>query len=142
MTKEVLKQKSSDAKERVLRRSGAIVRGIMRRMIKYQPDNKIKSPPGRPPYSHVQRGGIRNLIFWEYDHFTGTVVIGPKKDSSISNVRPVPGALDKGGKTLVRVENKRNSKRVLAHIRPRPFTDEALARFQNQYPDLWKDCIK
>lgn len=142
MTTELLESKARKAKEAVLRRSGAISRGIMRRLIRR---GKRKSEPGQPPISHVAKGGIKNLIAWGYDKRTGTVVVGPMRDSSISNINPVPGTLDQGGKSLIRVDDgkgKGKRRRVMAMVRARPFTGEALRRFAEGYPDLWKDAIK
>lgn len=136
-------RKKQSAKERVLKRSGAIVRGIMRRMIKKR---KKKSEPGNPPHSHVENGGIKNLIHWFYDPWKQTVVIGPEIDPSKPNVNPVPGVLNAGGLTMVRTSKDRQKKggpkRVLARIRPRPYRDEALDRFKHTYPELWRDCIR
>lgn len=136
-------KKKQSAKERVLKRSGAIVRGIMRRMIKKRKKN---SQPGSPPHSHVESGGIKNLIHWFYDPLRQTVVIGPEIDPSKPNVNPVPGVLNAGGLTMVRTSKDRQKKggpnRVLARIKPRPYRDEALNRFKTTYPELWRDCIR
>jgi hypothetical protein len=140
-----LRRKAEKAKEKVLKRSGAIVRSIMRNSIKYRA--KGSSPPGSPPYSHVKSGGIKNLILFEYDAKTQTVVIGPARDpQTMANVAPVPGTLETGGRSRVRLPPRlrkaRGKPTTIATVKARPFAKPALERFESTYPDLWSKAIE
>jgi hypothetical protein len=159
------------AKERNLRRAGALVRGIMRRLIRRRKNPNLASPVGSPPYAHFYPG-IKNTI--EFAVHKNRVIVGPQRLNK-PNISPVPGALEHGGRTLVRVRvgvtqkgkkkkkktntpkkpippwllkkiiaNKAKTKviRVPADIRPRPFARPALNIFKSQYPDIWRNCIK
>lgn len=156
-----LLSKAWEAKERNLRRGGAIVRGIMRKLIKYRKNPRLASPPGTPPYAHF-KPGIRNTI--QFVSNRNRMIVGPQIAYDKPNISPVPGALEHGGRTLVRVragqpKKKRKKKkptgakkpippwllkkiianrqkkqpvvRVPAVIRPRPFAEPALKIFAN-----------
>jgi hypothetical protein len=98
--KELL-SKSWEAKERNLRRAGAIVRGIMRRLIRYRKNPRIASPPGTPPFAHF-KPGIKNTI--QFAVSRNRMIVGPQIARDKPNISPVPGALEHGGRTLVKVQ--------------------------------------
>jgi hypothetical protein len=104
----VVKERAFQAKTKNLRRAGAIVRGIMRRLIRPRKNPRLASPPGTPPFAHFLPG-IKNTI--EFDANANRVVIGPQINRSRPNISPVPGALEHGGTTLVRTFRRRNPKR-------------------------------
>lgn len=140
-----LRRKAAKAKEKVLKRSGAIVRATMRNSIKYRA--KGSSPPGSPPFSHVRSGGIKNLIFFEVDARTQSVIIGPAADPQARrNIAPVPGTLEGGGRSRIRLpprlRRKMGKNATIAKVAARPFARPALERFETTYPDLWKGAIE
>lgn len=140
-----LRRKVRQAKERVLKRSGSLVRAIMRNSIKYKPTGN--SPPGSPPYAHTKGGGIRNLIFWSYDPKTQTVAIGPARDSQAArNIAPVPGTLERGGRSRIKLppqlQRARGKATAIVRVQPRPFAQPALDQFEKKYPDLWSKAIE
>lgn len=102
--KELL-DKSWMAKEKNLRRAGAIVRGIMRRLIKRRKNPRLASPPGTPPYAHFYPG-IKNTIQFVSDR--NKMIVGPQIAFDKPNISPVPGALEHGGRTLVKVKINQN----------------------------------
>ena len=145
-----LLRKAQAAKQKVFRRGGAIVRGIMRRSMKHS--RKKKSAPGQPPMAHT-RPGIKGLI--AFDATSERAIIGPQFDPSKQiGPRPIPMVLEKGGVALVRVrppsqkgiprkhraKQPRKVQRVV--MKPRPFAQPALDAFAKQYPSLWRDAIK
>lgn len=103
-----LLDKSWMAKERNLRRAGAIVRGIMRKLIKFRKNKRLASPPGTPPYAHIYPG-IKNTIQFVADR--NRMIVGPQIDYSKPNISPVPGALEHGGRTLVKVPLNQNGQK-------------------------------
>jgi len=118
-----LLSKSWEAKERNLRRAGAIVRGIMRRLIKYRKNPRIASPVGTPPFAHF-KPGIKNTIEFVADR--NKMIVGPQIISSKPNISPVPGALEYGGRTLVKVQvggpgpKKKKKKKTASSGKPIP----------------------
>lgn len=138
-----LVRKAAQAREKTIKRGAAILRGIMRRLIRRK---KGPSPPGTPPHTHASSGGIKNLIFFEWDPLTKTAIVGPALSSGSSgNPSPVPEVLNEGGRTRVRLtrslRRKLGRENVIAHVRPRPFTTPALEQFEKSYPDLFKGAI-
>ena len=95
-----LLSKSWEAKERNLRRAGALVRGIMRKLIKYRKNPRLASPVGSPPYAHFYPG-IKNTI--QFVASRNQMIVGPQIAYNKPNINPVPGALEHGGRTLVKV---------------------------------------
>lgn len=140
---EELIRQVEQAREKSIKRGAAILRGIMRRLIRRK---KGASPPGTPPHAHASGGGIKNLIFFEWDPLTKTAIVGPAISSgSAGNPAPVPKVLDQGGRTRVRLtkalRRKIGRENVIARVRPRPFTGPALAQFEKSYPDLFRGAI-
>lgn len=156
-----LLSKAWKAKQRNLRRAGAIVRGIMRRLIRPRKNPRLASPVGTPPYAHFYPG-LKNTI--EFAVYKDKMIVGPQLTTR--NISPVPGALEYGGQTLVRAfrpKSKKKRKRkkgkyvphvskngkpvptwwkkknpmppkgakVRAKIRPRPFARPAMSIFTN-----------
>ena len=140
-----LRKKADQAKERVLKRGGALVRKIMRSSIKYRA--KGRAPVGSPPYAHTKNGGIKNLILFQYDPKTQSVVIGPARDpQAVDNIAPVPGTLEQGGRSKIRLppalRKARGKATTIATVRARPFARPALEQFEKSYPDLWREAIQ
>jgi hypothetical protein len=140
-----LRKKADQAKERTLKRSGALVRKIMRSSIKYRA--KGSAPAGSPPYSHTKSGGIKNLILFQYDPKTQSVVIGPARDpQAADNVAPVPGTLEQGGRSRIRlpkaIRRAVGKPTMIVRVQARPFAKPALDQFEKSYPDLWKGAVQ
>lgn len=140
-----LRRKIDAGREKALKRGGAIVRGIMRRSIKFKREGS--SPVGTPPFAHTKSGGIRNLIYFEYLPASRSVVVGPALDSgAASNVAPVPGTLETGGRSRIRLPKKlakqKGKTHVIAVVRPRPFAGPALEAFEKDYPEIFKGTLQ
>lgn len=99
-------------KGNAMRRAGAYVRGIMRRLIRHRKNPSVASPVGTPPYAHFLPG-IKNTITFEAK--VDRVVIGPTLDRGKPNISPVPGALEYGGYTMVK--SRRGRKKAPARKR-------------------------
>jgi hypothetical protein len=136
------------AKQQVLRRSAAILRGIMRNSIRKK---KGAAAPGQPPHGHT--GALKNLILFDVGP-SGVAVIGPAKRSDSTSVS-VPATLEHGGMIRPRkrkqpritrtgkvIVPKQTGSAKLVKVEPRPFVGPALEKFKTQYADLWKNCIK
>lgn len=112
-----------DARAKVARRQGGLVRKIMRRMIRTRKKN---SAPGQPPTN--REGQLKKFIFYFWDPFARSVVIGPEK---------LPGA---GGDTPAVLEGTKT--RSGPAPKPRPYAAPALTAAKQAIPELWKDSIK
>ena len=91
------------AKRTNLSKQGAFVRTAARSSIRKR---KRISEPGQPPSSHT--GLLRDFIFFAYEPFTQSVVIGPAKTNQVffdDDMRPitgtVPEVLEYGGRITV-----------------------------------------
>lgn len=71
---EVIKR-SDKSREKMLRRSGALVYKIARNSIRSRKNRNIHSPPGKPPYTHT--GLMKRSIRWAVSPDKRSVVIGP-----------------------------------------------------------------
>ncbi len=131
-----------DAKNRrVLVRTGAFGRRVMRGSIRPAGKKGRKSDPGQPPRYHVASGEGLRLIFYSYDSQADAVSIGPLKFRQGAaqrhgdrTIRTVP----RGGKTVPQLLNEGGSAvqitqfasgdvvRRVARYRPRPFRDLSL----------------
>ncbi len=126
---------------RTLMKGGAIVRGIMRRRIRFRKNKR--SSPGQSPFAHVSSSsfGLRT-IFYAYDPNTRSVAIGPIVGNDNSGA---PHALEFGGRAMVRLNRRQRRKlgrkRIRAFYRPRPFSLPSLETFSSKYPNIWKDTI-
>ena len=106
------------AKERALRRAGAIIRGIMRRKIRKVKNPRLASKPGKPPYAHFYPGIKNTIQFATWVSLTKSwTIVGPQIDRTKPNIAPVPGALEHGGRTLVRV-NRNYKKKAKQKLGP------------------------
>ena len=137
-----IERKAKRAKSRVMRRSGGIVRSLMRRSIRYR--KKTNSDPGSKPFAHVPSSsfGLR-MILWHYDPKTETTIIGPVGGSENTGG---PHALEHGGTAKIRMrprdQKKYGRKYSSGHVAKREFAYPALEKFSSSYPDLWKDSIQ
>jgi len=124
-----------------MKRGGAIVRSIMRRSIRKRKGN---SAPGSIPSSHVASSafGLR-MIAWFYDPRTNSTIIGPVGGSENTGA---PKALNQGGRSKIKLtprqRKKYGKKFTTGNISKREFAFPAIKKFEDQYPELWKDSIK
>ena len=135
-------QRAADrASQRIQRRSGAIVRTIMRRSIRFRKNKK--SSPGEIPFTHVRSGafGLRKIMY-DYDPQTKTTIIGPVGGTERTGA---PKALEFSGRSRIKLSprdrRRLNRKFKTVTIRKRSFARPALDAFAKAYPDLWKDSI-
>lgn len=83
--------------------AAARVRKTARNSLKTKPGS---SPAGQPPFSHV--GHIKNRLLYAWDESTlKSAVIGPEFDQSRSKHSEVPGLLEHGGTTTIRVDRSK-----------------------------------
>lgn len=92
---------------KALSRGGAFVRRKARSLVRYR---KRPSSPGKPPSAHGNWSALRELLFFNYDPATKSVVVGPAIFGSQGG--RVPGVLERGGIVPGRM-NPRRRKRVL-----------------------------
>ena len=118
------------ATRRVFTRFGGRVRTRARRSIRKR---KGISPPGQPPHSHV--GLLRDFIFFAYDPWQRSVVIGPVLLRLSSKV---PSLLEYGGVVVRRT--KKRTRRL--RYRPRPYMRPAFEQEKPRLPDLWRDSVR
>ena len=120
------------ANEKAVKRSGAKVRGFMRRMIRTT--RKKRSKPGRPPHSHTPSNefGLK-MIVYKYNPREVSMIVGPV----LRPPRDVPGRLEKGGLTIV---NTKDGK-VSATLAARPFAVPALNQYRDKFPEEWRQII-
>lgn len=127
------------ARVRVLKRSGAIVRGIWRRSIKFR--KKKNSSPGNPPFAHTRGRGIRS-IYYAYDPARREVVIGPVKHPKGEGAE----ALEFGGRSRIRLpkslQRKLGRKTITTRIKARPSGAPTIEKFATKYPDLWRAAVR
>ena len=64
-----------NARKPVLARSGAYLRGIARRLIRYRKDTTLYSPAGQPPYTHTM--ALKDAILFAVGE--SSVLIGPSR---------------------------------------------------------------
>lgn len=115
----------NNKERRVMSRTGAIVRGAMRRSIGRSGGKKgIKSKPGEPP-RRQKLGLLHSRTFFSYDPDAHSVVVGPEYlgKSKSKSVQPVPAVLEFGG-SVTTTDGK------TGFIEPRPYIRplEALAQ--------------
>ena len=122
---------TAKAERQVLSRFGAFVRQRARTSIR---PRKGSSPAGAPPYSHV--GLLRRNIFFAFDPFRRSVVIGPARLNQKAG--DVPPTLEYGGPAVVM--RRGQTRRVV--IAPRPYMRPAFAAEQKSLPPLWRNSIR
>lgn len=111
-----------DARGRVGRRQGALVRTIARRSIR---SRKAVSQPGTPPTN--REGQLKKFLFYSWDPTTQSVVIGPEQLGSSDTPAVLEGTRRRGRQR---------------GLKPRPFMVPALAAAQAKLPELWAGAIK
>ncbi len=126
----VLIKKMNKANEQAVRRSGPLVRGFMRRQIKFRKFKK--SLPGQAPFAHSKGFGLKTIVY-KYHPSAVRMTIGP-----IIRSNDVPGTLERGGPIRIRT---RKGKIVQSYVQPRPFAEPAITQFKTKYPDLWRNSI-
>lgn len=110
---------------KVLSRFGYFVMRDARQSIRRR---KSSARPGQSPTNWT--GILKRNIFFDYDSYRRSVVIGPWKLPG--KVEGIPKALEHGG--IVYSEKARGPVR----IQPRPYMEPAFQRqLKKQMPDLW-----
>lgn len=124
------------ATRKVLSKFGAFVRTRARRSIRKR---KGVSMPGGPPHSHT--GRLRNFIFFAYDQFRRSVVIGPARLNAVASRTTLP-ALEYGGKSVVREGGRRSGRTRTINVKARPFMGPALEAERPKLPAMWRDSVR
>lgn len=114
----------------VLSRFGALVRQTSRWSIRKR---KRSSLPGQPPSSHT--GLLKRFIFYSYDEFQKSVIIGPAKLNDKNT--GAPEILEYGGRTVI--ESRKRKEKV--YIQPRPYMHPAFSKAMVQLPYLWRNRL-
>jgi hypothetical protein len=128
--REKVKRSVDAGTRRVFSKFGAFVRQRAKTSIRKR---KGTSPPGQPPYSHVDL--LRKFIFFAYDPSRQSVVIGP---TLLKEGSEAPRLLEHGGQT---VRATKQGARRLRH-RPRPYMGPAFEQEKKQLPALWRDSVR
>ena len=124
---------------RVLARTGAFGRQVMRRQMRPAGKKRKSSRPGEPPRTIV--GTIKKLLFFGMAPNKKAVVIGPKKQSPPSGhhlfgKESIPQLLDEGGREKLLLPD---GKRTTADYLPRPFTDPVRPTITEKFRDLLRE---
>ena len=114
----------------VFSKFGAFVKVRARTSIRKR---KTSSKPGDPPRSHT--GLLRRMIFNLWSSITRSVIIGPEK--VIGKIGDAPHALERGGRTEVRVTTGARRRRI--RIKQRPFMGPAFKTEKKGLDKLWAD---
>ncbi len=124
------------ATRRALNKAGGWIRKTAKRSIR---PRKTISQPGQPPHSHT--GPLRDLMFYGYEPYAQTVVIGPlpfkgKKGAPL---------LEVGGVTIARQRSRSGKirhRRMVYRARPfmGPALDKALAQ-PDLIPSFWRNQL-
>ncbi len=113
----------------VLSRFGAYVRTAAKQSIR---SRKRSSAQGKPPSSHT--GLLKRFIFFGYDNFEKSVVIGPVKLNAKGG-NDIPEVLEFGGRST-------NWKKQKVDVAARPFMGPALKQELPKLPSMWANSIK
>jgi hypothetical protein len=119
------------ATQKNLSRYGAFVRTRAKTSIRKR---KGTSPPGGPPFSHV--GLLRKFIFFSYDPFFKSVIVGPTLLRAGSKA---PGVLEHGGDETL---TDRRGRTHRATYQARPFMGPAAAEENKRLPEIWADSVR
>lgn len=95
---------------------GRGVQREMKRLLKKKPskDHNIHSQPGQPPLIQDKQSPLYRLILYAVDRVNKRVIIGPAFWQSKSRgSTTVPQRLERGGRAVIRVTEKRPSIRVV-----------------------------
>ena len=121
-TKE-LEDATSKAERQVLSKFGAYTRRDAKRSMRRR--KKGPSEPGKPP--RVVTGLLKNFLFFSYDKFEQSVVVGPARLTGFKKAGEALPALEYGSTA----------------VESRPFMTPAFGRQLDELmPDLWKDAIR
>lgn len=115
---------------------GAFVRRTARSLI--GPPAKKRAAPrpaGKPPRGHTDR--LRANIFFSWDSQTKSVVIGPVPFGDGT----APGALERGGRSRMKVGRRHHRRTVTATVKPHPYMGPALTENIPKLPDLWANTL-
>ena len=138
------------AEGRALKRSGAYIRTIARRSIRYRKHrwkgrkgNKKRnvSEEGKPPFAHVRRGkaDIRNILY-AYDPKLHMVIIGPE---GLRSRAPTPATAlqEKGGKAPRRLYG---GPKITVRLGKRPYMKPAMIKAieSGKLAEFWQDTVK
>jgi len=136
-----VKRAVDQATRRVFSKLGAFVRQTARQSIRTR---KRPSTPGEPPSSHV--GTLKRLIFFAYDTWVKSVVIGPTIFAGAKSKGAAPEALEHGGTERLRIKPRGRrpgrERVVMATYAPRPFMAPAFEREKKKLPGLWANSVK
>ena len=119
-----------------------IARKTTRKYRRGQRDPTV-SRPGKPPRQHV--GGKQNLklILYAYDRTSNSVVVGPVQFRNAAGVRDLPGVLEHGGRSKVRVRTRSGARKTRpTTVKARPFMGPALEKTAPDFPDLFKNSVR
>lgn len=146
-------------KRKRLSKAGAYVRRTARTLLRRQ----TPRPAPQPPATHSPEPNLRTVLF-AYDPHAETVVAGPvrlRKRLKKSTQPTVPALLEHGGSSEVteyaeehtlqwkpaaqffpRTSRRKFAvRRRMAVYEPRPFMGPALSHNQDQFPELFRNCI-
>lgn len=107
------------------------------------------SKPGNPPNN--QTGLLKKFIFFTYESFRRSVIIGPALLNNAGKTlnpqgKTVPQVLEEGGPASVTYLGWEHGRRVwktkAIHIEPRPYMKPAYDANLSKVPGLWRDSIK
>lgn len=90
---------------------------------------RASSKPGEPPRS--QTGLLRQFIWFAYDPFSDSTVVGPVK---LNRPSGAPETLEHGG--YARVHGRQT------YIAPRPYMRPALEAEEDKFAQMWRDSIR
>lgn len=125
------------AKRRALGQFGAFVRTRSKTSIRKR---KGTSRPGSPPFSHA--GHLRKFIFFAYDSFRESVVIGPVLFGKRTGA---PERLEYGGTGMVsggRMSGGKQRPRRVANYHERPYMRPAFRAELPKAPQMFKDMLR
>jgi hypothetical protein len=118
--------------KKALSRFGAFVRQSARQSIR---NRKKPSRPGQPPSSHT--GILKQFIFFGYDAYRRSVVIGPVVTARKAS--GIPETLEYGGKVTI-TSGKAKGKTMT--IEARPYMGPAYEKELDTVSRLWANSIK
>lgn len=122
----------SAAEQRVLRRSGGLVRTIAKRSI--QP-RKRAAPPGQPPTN--RKGTLKRFLFYALDG--NVAIVGPARLPGARG--DTPEALEHGKRTVRWRGRGRRRRKQRVTIAARPAMALALKKSRQELPKLWRDAL-
>lgn len=138
---------------RALSKCGAFVRREAKSSIRYATKS---ATPGQPPKAHRGRltrttkkkdgtfktrqvSPLKELIYFAYDSFRETVIVGPAdfKNRAKRNYR-VPTLLEHGGTITSRTPKAVKTSQYLGN----PFMEPALRKVQGKFPAMFQDLLR